>query len=426
MREPLFEDLRDYAGSTVRPPDFADIRQRARRIRRRRAVASAAAVAVLAATGLGYAAVSQADRGSQVAVPTPTPSNAAEKGWPRTTAVAATGTDDLYVVVERCRDCGPELYASADAGATWQPRTEPPPPADAAVPRFSSIVSLGPGILAWQDGHVLTIGEAQGMSPLPDNNGPSDRLWITVDGGRTWRRAGIDPKPVATLPPGTRPVDCGLAGRDAPCLIYAVNPVTGRFAPLAGQPSGITVESGWASQTNVPPGARLWVPGLDPVTRMPALASSSDRGRTWRTHVFADGVQAVTQDGTIATMYLPTVAAGPNGTAYVLTYRDDLRKDTHRTTDGGATWKSGASVPEIPDAGFVTADGAHVVNAGGQFLAARAGRGYERVTLPGFPAVPRQYAYPVSQQVAGRYLVSPSDDLALSDDGWTWRRLTAP
>jgi hypothetical protein len=171
---------------------------------------------------------------------------------------------------------------------------------------------------------------------------------------------------------------------------------------------------------------RLWVPGLDPATRKPALAASSDGGRSWRTHVFTDGVAADAGDGTIAAMYLPTVAAGTNGTAYVLTYREDLRKDTHRTVDGGASWVSDNSVPEIPDAGFVTADGVHVVNAGQGFLADRDGGGYDGATLPGFPADQRQQAATVSHPAAGRYLVSLSPGLLLSDDGWKWRRVDTP
>jgi len=436
MREPRFEDLREYAGDAVRQPGFADIRRRARRLRRRRAVVSsaAAAVAVLVVTGLGYAATGGSRGGVPVAVPTPATSEA-DTGWPRVTGVAAAGSTELYSVSERCRGCAPQLYASRDAGATWQRRAVPPAPDDGAgVPRISSIVSLGPGVLAWRDGRLLGLEELRSSrTPVPlastdvgRSSSVDQRLWITVDGGRTWRRAAIDPEPVAAVPPGTRPVDCGLVGPVSPCRIYAVNPVSGRFAQLADQPSGITVESGWSGQTNVPVGAELWVPGLDPATRKPAVAASSDGGRSWRTRVFTDGVAAEPDDGTIAAMYLPTVAAGTNGTAYVLTYRADLRKDTHRSTDGGASWVSGDSVPEVPDAGFVTADGAHVVNTGQGFLADRDGGGYDAATLPGFPAELRRQAPIVSHPAAGRYLVSLWPGILLSDDGWKWRRVDTP
>lgn len=435
MGAPQFEELRAYADGAVRQPGFADIRRRARRVRRRRTAASsaAAAVAVLVVTGLGYVATTGSRGGLPVAVPTPATS-AADAGWPLVTSVAATGRKDLYAVVERCRGCGPQLYASPDAGVTWQRRPVPPAPDREGDPRSALIVELGNGILAWQERRSVKLEDLRTWpstapsKPAYGGQGSSVRqgLWITVDGGRTWRRAAIDPEPVAAVPPGTRPVDCGLLGPAAPCRIYAVNPVSGRFAPLADQPPGITLQSGWAGQTNVPLGAGLWVPGMDQATRKPAVAASSDGGRTWRTRVFTDGVAAETYDGMVAAMYLPTVAAGPNGTAHVLTYRADLRKDTHRSTDGGASWVPGDSVPEVPDAGFVTADGAHVVNTGQGFLADRDSGSYTAATLPGFPAELRQHVPIVSHPAAGRYLVSLSPGLLLSDDGWKWRRVATP
>jgi hypothetical protein len=438
--EPHFAGLRDYADDAVRQPDFAAVRRRAGRVRRRRAVASsAAAVATaLVVSGLGYAAIAGPSGGPPAAPPTPSISEDPTAGWPRLTDVGATGPDDLYAVFERCRDCAPELYVSEDAGATWQRRTVPPAPSDATagISRSSWLVPLGPGILAWRDLRTISLSDigslvAPSTEPTDGGRSPSaiERTWITVDGGRTWRRAEVDPDPMTAVPPGSRPVDCQLAGQPSPCQIYAVDPVSGRFAPLADQPSGITFESGWLAQTDVPLGGHLWVPGLDPATHKPAVASSPDGGRTWLTHVFVEGMPAVANDdGRIAAMYLPTVAAGADGTAYALTYREDLRMDPYRSTDGGVTWRPvpGGAVPEVPDAGFVTADGAHVVKTGWDFRASRDGGEYEPVTLPGYPADLLQLTQVTSQRAAGRYIVPSMSSFYVSDDGWTWRRVYVP
>ena len=428
MPEPHFTGLRAYVDNAARQPDFDAVRQRAGRVRRRRAVVSsaAAAVAALLVTGLGYAATA----GPQVALPKPSASATPDSGWPRVTGVQATGAADLYVLYERCRDCGSELYASDDAGATWQRRSVPP---TAGGTLISTFASLGRGVLVWRDGQLVNLQDLPGSSPtgsaVAEPSGTLGREWTTVDGGRSWRQAVVDTKPVAAVPAGTRPVDCHVVGQTSPCRIYAVDPVTGRFAPLATQPSGITVSRNWAGQTDVPLGGRLWVAGLDPATRKPAVASSSDGGRTWHTFVFSGGVPAKPSKlGIIAGMYLPTVAAGPGGTAYALLYHDDHGREAYRTTDGGVTWRPvpGGPVADTPDSGFVTSAGAHVVKSGDGFRISRGGGRYQPVTLAGYPADLLPLPQLTSQQAPGRYVVFADARLYLSDDGQTWRRVTVP
>ncbi|AGZ39628.1 sialidase family protein [Actinoplanes friuliensis] len=427
MPEQHFDGLRDYAGTASRQPDFAVVQQRARGVRRRRAVLTSvtAAAAVLVATGLGYATTNgQGD--VSVSDPSPAPTETADPGgdWqPRMTNVVGGSATDLYGIYERCRECGPELYASADAGRTWKRRAEPPQTPQNADPRIPTITSLGQGLLAWHDGRILTPSDLDGTGKeVPATDG----LWTSVDGGRTWKAAAVDTTPVSVLPPGTRPVDCVLADLKPPCKIYAVDPVTGRFAPLAAQPTGITIEEGWTNLTNVPPGDTVWIPGLDPQTRKPAVAVSADRGRTWRTHVFTDGVPAEADNGFTPTMYLPAIASGPDGLAYVLTYRKDLRMDPYRTTDGGVTWKRGQSTDETPDGGFVTADGAHVIKTGDRFLISTNGGDYEPVTLPGYPEELLELTQVTSRQATDLYVVSSEGDAYISGDGRTWRQAEGP
>ncbi|MBE1489419.1 sialidase family protein [Plantactinospora soyae] len=427
MREPHFDNLRAYVDDAARQPDFAVIRQRAVRVRRRRratASSAAAVVAALFATSLGYATAG----GPQAPDPTPSVSAVPDVGWPRVTSVVATGSTDLYAVFEPCRDCAAQLYASDDAGASWQRRAAPPRSADDVG---GMLVSLGGNALAWRESRrVLLLEEVEvGRLPsttqsptVPPSPPAPDRLWITVDGGRTWRRPVVDPKPVTAVPPGTRPVDCQLVGRPSPCKIYAVDPVSGRFAPLVRQP-GITVEARWTDRVVVPLGAQLWVPGLDPASGRPAVASSADGGRTWNTTVFGGGEQE-------RNPALSTVTAGTGDTAYALVYRDDHSRDPYRTTDGGATWRPvrGGALTDIPARGLVTTDGAHVVRSSQGFQVSRDGGRYQPATLPGYPAdllQPTAGEVPVPQ-AAKRYLVWSESYLYLSDDGWTWRQVDMP
>ncbi|MFC6018187.1 hypothetical protein ACFP2T_18500 [Plantactinospora solaniradicis] len=444
MRKPHFDGLRAYADDAIRQPDFAVIRQRATRVRRHRRRAAASSVAALVtalfATSLGYATAG----GPQVPLPTPSISVDPDTGWPRVTSVVATGATDLYALVQRCRACPLELYASDDVGATWQRRSVPPAPDDdSGEPRAATIASVGRGALAWRDIRAVNLHDLEyWRSPQASPTGPADSTrsasvteppWTTIDGGRTWHRAKVDPKPVAAVPPGTRPVDCHLVGQPTPCRIYAMDLVSGRIAALARQPSGITFDQTWAGDTSVPLGAHLWVPGRDPATDRPAVASSSDGGRTWHTHVFTDGVPAVADHGTVAGKYLPEVAAGAGGTAYALIYRDGHGRDSYRTTDGGATWRPvpGGALAGVSTSGFVTADGAHIVtsghnlSSGQEFRGSRNGGRYQPVTLPGYPA-DLMLSQLTSHQAAGRYLVLSESHLYLSDDGWTWRRVDLP
>ena len=425
MPEPHFEGLRSYTENALRQPEFAAIRTRARRVRRRRAVASGAAVvaAVLAVTGIGYAAAAGPNGGRpQVADSEP----AADPDKPQMSDVVATSPNDLYGLLRRCVACGPELFASKDAGATWQPRELPPPIKESVDPRDATLVALGPGVLAWQERRRLTIDEVEKRVRELSPGGTPKGLWITLDDGRTWQPSQVATKPVAAIPAGTRAVDCGLVGQTSPCKVYAVDPATGRFAPLAVQPSGISLEPGAPDLMNVPLGGSPWVTGLDPATRKPALATSTDGGRSWRTHVFTDGVKAVSDEGFTATMYLPSIAAGAGGLVYALTYHSDTEQVPHRSTDGGKTWTAGPPVPQSPDAGFVTTDGAHVIKNGAAFLSARNGSDYRPVTLAGYPQRLLSLTQVTAQSAPGRYLVNADELLATSDDGRTWRRLKLP
>lgn len=433
MPEGHFASLREYADDAARQPDFHTIRRRAVRVRRRRRHTVSSVVAGVTALVVAAVGLSTGPReGGRTADPAPTPTTTPgldpNAGWPRWVDVVAPKADEVYTVYERCRSCASELLVSTDGGRSWSPRGTPPAADGQSASRTVSLTPLAPGVLLWAD--AVTVDPADLLpSASNDRSLPPgvERNWITVDGGRTWRRPTLSEQPVATVPAGTRPVDCTRLREEQPCRWYAVDPATGRFAPLANQPTGLRYEA-WSAQTDVPVGGQLWVAGLDPATLKPAVASSTDGGATWRTHVFADGVAAEVLREQVAGKYLPTVAAGTGTTAHALLYSADDRLVAYRTTDGGRTWNRvpGDVLADVPDAGFVTADGAHVVKSGHDFRASRDGGPYEPVDLTGYPSLLRMLTQVTSQQAPGRFVVTSGDVVYVSDDGWTWRRIVDP
>ncbi len=414
MLESQFDRLRSEVGDAVRQPDFSTLRSRAGRVRRRRALTSGAVLlaTVLTATGLGYAVHSASrDRGTTG----PATATVEPADVPRMVSVTVSGAD-LYGILVRCDDCDAELYVSPDGGATWQRRTTPPAPERPDSPRSAWLTPLATGVIAWYERHILSVDEVLRSA------GPAsrDRPWITDDGGKTWNRAPDDADFHPTAPTvfdGLRLAACAL--QSSSCKV-AVLTAHGELAVLANQPTGIAFAPGQTSSVDAPPDGRLWVSGFDPVTNKPAVATSSDAGRTWRTHVFTEAVPAGAD-------HPAHVAAGGGDAAYVLTYRADDVADAYYTADGGKTWRAGDTIRDArPSGAFVTADGAHIVGMGTGFVATHGTGRYTPVELPGYPGVPEQAPQITSQNATERYLVMSENGPYLSEDGRTWRRVRLP
>ena len=263
MREPHFDGLRTYADDAVRQPDFA---------------ASGSGRSGCAAVGVTPSRRAPRPWSSRCSRPvSATPARAVRKGdfrrrppapppdvgWPRVTSVVATGSDGLYAVYRALPGLRPGAVRlgrrrrAPGSVVPCRPGRRTP-----ASPRTAVIVSLGRDALGWRDLRPVRMVEVRPSGPpqasptqpmyVPESPPPPTPPWTTVDGGRTWRRAVIDPEPVAAVPPGTRPVSCHFVGQPSPCRIHAVDPVTGRFAPLANQPAGIMPEEAWSRPTDRP------------------------------------------------------------------------------------------------------------------------------------------------------------------------------
>ncbi|GAA1658421.1 sialidase family protein [Actinoplanes couchii] len=400
MLDSQFDRLRAEVGDAVRQPDFDSVRDRAA-VRKRRRRTVAVVVAVVIAAGFGFAVNRGPAAPDQVATVDPEP------GYPRLIWLTSAG-NDLYALQEPRPDSAAELHVSPDGGATWESRDLPPMAADADPSREGTFTALSTGLVLWRENNV---GATE-----------RDRFWITRDGGRSWTRTEIGIQPVDAVPDGVQPVSCALLGV-ATCMVGVVDPDTGRFGPLRNQPTGLSREFSGDGDVMVPFDGRLWVPGVDSDMERPAVASSSDRGRTWHTHVFTD---AVPDEPSPGTYFVPQLAAGSGAVAYLLTYRSKDLTAVHHTTDGGLTWQAGDPIQGAFRTGFVAADGTHVVPRHTDFVAGQGTGRYTPVTLRGFPGNPL-YRVRVSQSgTTAPYVVVTETAAYRSQTGLTWQQIPLP
>ncbi|MFD0415465.1 exo-alpha-sialidase [Streptomyces sp. NPDC127108] len=187
----------------------------------------------------------------------------------------------------------------------------------------ADLTVLGPG--------RALIGEGSERADTPG------RTWFTGDGGRTWRRGttGAAGTAAAVARGGVLVPECVERDRSDPndCArerLLAVSPRTGRHHVLAHQPplKGPLRQAGDVRR------AGLFVSGTDRRTGLPALARSTDRGRTWqRPHLTGVGAGGAVfrvvagRGGLYATQQGPVSPPAKNGLVTM-----------HVSKDEGLTW----------------------------------------------------------------------------------------
>jgi hypothetical protein len=249
----------------------------------------------------------------------------------------------LYVFVQPCADCEPELRATRDGGRSWITRGTladlnlARPPHAIQVSRAGSVGVSGPRTIGGDPG--------QGMS-------------VSVDRGRTF--AGVTPTdtPVEVAPPDAL-VSCGWQPPANRCVVQVVDLDAGTVAQLANQPDLVA-----ESATRAPDGT-LRAVGVDGATNRPAVASSTDGGQTWLTHAFTGAPE-------LSSGYRPLAASvyAIDGTVVVsLAYAPSnnlarISSVAFRLGDGG--WQAldldGLSLTAMAtSAAYLAADGTHVV-----------------------------------------------------------------
>jgi hypothetical protein len=415
----LMTDLRrllDEVADGPAPPtrlvadEMYDAGRRRHRRRRRALVGGVAAVTLAAVAALGTTTAVLTD-GPRRGGP-PADRGASVQGEPRP-GVSGTGAiiqwagaadaGHVYLAYlhcpgSPCRKDSFDLVGTADGGHTWSPR--------------STLAATGWQILGPEALFVTT-------------DGSTVRHLVTVDGGRSWSELKRGP----ALPgiPRDAAVTCVPADRQGSCTLFAVEPVAGRFGPLATQPSLMLDET----SSIVDVGGRLWVTGHDRATGRPAVAVSADRGHTWSPKVFAELATCTAQR-----CDAPELATAGGRTAYLtVTDRAHAERVVYRT-DGGGGWTrlDTAGIPSGRAAGwsFVAADGSHVIcELGGrgagvdrcQFWAATGMAGYRQVELAGLLSTVDQ----VRRTPDGWYYAvsyAGTSTLYGSRDGWRWSPVT--
>ncbi|GIG86121.1 beta propeller repeat protein [Plantactinospora endophytica] len=390
-----------------------------RRLRRRRTAMSGTAFAVTACavataalaavpgTAPGPAPVDE--RVAATAAPTDRPGVLPYPG--RIQWMRAADSRHLYLALSTCPG-GPcktdwQLVGSDDGGRTWTERGTPG--------WYATALVLGPELLLVD-------------RPTQPPGGGEWRLAASRDGGRSWQPTGTGPA-VAALAAGSFAVCRPAPERPPvipggePCRLHAFDPATNRVSPLAKQPPQTLIDRQVVEES----ADRLWVSGYDRNTRRPVIATSTDRGRSWSSHNFAEMSECGADD-----CPLVQLSVGPGGVDYAVI--TDARSRTvyrHSATEG---WQRRPGAGEIPsgwsDPGsFVTPDGSHVMyeaSAGSpgpgsgdyRFRAARrTGTSYQPVELHGLPAM----FSPVLRARDGWLYARGDGDVSYgSADGWNW------
>ncbi|GIJ54528.1 WD40/YVTN/BNR-like repeat-containing protein [Virgisporangium aurantiacum] len=334
-----------------------------RRQRRVEVWTAVAVVALLVATIVGMQ-VRKPPAGHEVAVPpTPTPTPSPLGGLPNGTRdggvvfAAATDADHLYAVITRCpgTDCTTQLLGSDDAGATWTLRST-----DLGDPSNDYYVTAPAAGVLYRTVERTDVVES---GPVTKVRIPK----ISTDGGRSWTDVQATTTPVTSVPANGW-LECRNIPSQHPCPgLVVVDPATARSAPLA-TPPGFTV----SSVVNVPAAAGFWVEGYDEEKKAPAVAVSTDRGRSWTVHAFAaepreSGVTAASVDGVTGYAVVSEYHAGKTTRANPTPGPASSTHHVYRTGDAGQTWQrvdSGTALfgNQVDlQASFVARDGTHFV-----------------------------------------------------------------
>ncbi|MER7461049.1 hypothetical protein [Micromonospora sp. NPDC126480] len=395
----------------VRQPPLDDLLAVVRERRRRRTAGVALAV-VLAIAGMAVVPLTGRSSGVDWAAPEPTVTRD-----DRTTRLFVLSDTHAVGVAWVDHGCTVRFAHTLNAGRSWSD--------------YASASYRVPDCRTKDDGEKvgdLRFSVLDERSYLVLHNG---RRYLSSDYGHSWRDADTAMVSVAAFPDRARPVFC-QQGCDAVLEPLATDPETGTVYRLRGEkPSPYPPFSIYPS-----PDGAIWAtywPGES--GRRAIVASSADRGATWRTSTPAGGHVVAVAAVSEVEAYLLTEPDPPPGTEPM---EPGVPSRLLHTTDGGRSWTDvGTDLPSTPVSRDFTlaADGSlmiadthhHPANLTAYLLVSRdGGRHFARV---------REYGQEGGTGVApGRAWLHGRDDMSvegpdhvqLTTDGEDWVRFALP
>ncbi len=306
----------------VRQPPLDDLWAVVRERRRRRTAGVALAV-VLATAAMAVAPLAGRPPGVDWAAPEPT----VTRDNPTTRLFVLNDTDAVGVALVD-HGCTVRFAHTLDAGRSWSD--------------YASAGYRVPDCRPKDDGEKVgdlrfSVLDARSYLVLHDG-----RRHLSTDHGHSWRDADTAMVSVAGFPDRARPVFC-QQGCDAIPEPLATDPETGTVYRLRGaKPSPYPPFSVYPS-----PDGAIWAtywPGE--AGRRSVVASSADRGATWRTSTPADGHVVAVAAISGAEAYLLTEPDPPPGTEPM---EPGIPSRLLHTTDGGRSWTDvGTDLPSTP------------------------------------------------------------------------------
>jgi hypothetical protein len=437
-------DLLDEVATAHEPPSRLtadDVYTAGKRRRRTTAVARLGTAAALGVSLVAALVVTAPTRGPDEAVE---PDRADPPATVQLRAIGGYDEQRLYAIVLPCAnwDCDPELRTTSDGGRSWTTR--------------GTIADVNLPGTPWEI-HVSRSGAIGVFGYRADG---ARVLSTSIDRGRSF--AQVTPDGPVDAAARDALVTCAYEPSTDRCAVQVNDLDAGTAGPLAGQPTLVVLNVRRA------PDGTIWALGRDDGAKRPAIARSTDGGRTWTTHVFADAPEltaghrllngrATAVDGTVVVELTYALLADPDphhnvayrlrdgawqrldtgvfdgramvGASYVEPDGTLVLQETART--GPAMWQTSPPTTPWSSGGPPWSSGPPQRQPGGPaapgtryWSCSPGGTAYRRIEPP--RGLTTEQLADVVRLPGGGYLARTFAGAWVSDDGRAWKRVAIP